>query len=329
MSDITHPATVKDDHDHGLAHDLRLIDRQLAERRLIERRLIERRRALVMMASAGTVGFLAACGSDTSLPGGIAGSSSGSTSATSTTSASSGGTTTSTTSSTTSTSASGGQNGQCTVVPAETAGPFPGDGSNTTPGTTSNILTSSGVVRGDVRPSFINTTTVATGVRVDLTITVVNVNASCARIAGYAVYLWQCDRNGNYSLYDLPNESYLRGVQVTDANGQVTFTTVFPGCYAGRYPHMHFEVFSSLTNATAGRFAVLTSQLVMGQTVSAQIYADTTTYPGSASRFASLAISNDSVFGDNTPAQISAMTPIFEGAPGAGYTAAVTVGIAR
>jgi protocatechuate 3,4-dioxygenase beta subunit len=38
-------------------------------------------------------------------------------------------------------------------------------------------------------------------------------------------------------------ESYLRGVQVTDSNGQVTFTTIYPACYSGRWPHIHFEVF--------------------------------------------------------------------------------------
>lgn len=294
-----------EEHDLGLAHDLKVI---------------ERRRALIMMASAGTVGLLAACGGDGTSSGGTTASSStsGSTSTTSTSS--------STTSSTTS-STSGGST-TCVALPTETNGPYPADGTNTSSGSTSNVLTSSGVVRSDIRASFLGSTTVAGGVRVTLTLTVVNVNASCAPLAGYAIYLWHCDRNGQYSLYDLPAESYLRGVQVTDANGQVTFTTIFPGCYAGRYPHMHFEVFSSIANATGGRFARLVSQLAMPSAACTSVYADTTTYPNSASRFASTTTSNDNVFGDNTAAQVTAMTPTFNGTPSAGYTMATTIGIA-
>jgi protocatechuate 3,4-dioxygenase beta subunit len=297
-----------EEHDLGLAHDLKVI----------EHKLIERRRALVMMASAGTVGLLAACGGDGTSSGGTTTSTSttGSTSSTSSTS------TTSTTSST-----SGGTTG-CVALPTETQGPYPADGSNTSSGSTSNVLTSSGVVRSDIRASFLGTTTVAGGVLVTITLTVVNVNATCAPLSGYAVYLWHCDRNGQYSLYDLPTQSYLRGVQVTDASGKVTFTTIFPGCYAGRFPHMHFEVFSSLANATAGRFARLTSQLAMPSAACTSVYADTATYPNSASRFASTTTANDNVFGDNTSAQIAAMTPTFNGTPSAGYTMAATIGIA-
>lgn len=190
------------------------------------------------------------------------------------------------------------------------------------------MLTQSGIVRSDIRSSFLTTSTAAAGVKVTLTLTVVNVNASCAALSGYAVYLWHCDRNGNYSLYTAAGESYLRGVQVTDANGQVTFTTILPGCYDGRFPHMHFEVFSSLTNATSGRFAVLTSQLAMPTAVCNAVYADTATYPSSATRFASVSTGSDGVFGDNTSAQIAAMTPTATGSPSTGYTMAATIGIA-
>ena len=116
-----------------------------------------------------------------------------------------------------------------------------------------------------------------------ITLTVSNVNAACAPLTGYAVYLWHCDRTGNYSLYGTAaGESYLRGVRVTDANGQVTFTTIFPACYDGRWPHMHFEVFFTLSNVLSGRYAVLTSQLAMPVATCAAVYADTTTYAGSA-----------------------------------------------
>ena len=67
---------------------------------------------------------------------------------------------------------------------------------------------------------------------------------------GAAVYLWHCDADGNDSLYSngVTGENYLRGVQEADANGQVHFTTIVPGCYAGRWPHIHFEVFDALSS---------------------------------------------------------------------------------
>jgi len=162
---------------------------------------------------------------------------------------------------------------------------------------------------------------------VTFTITVVDANNGCAPLAGYAVYVWHCDAGGNYSLYTLPNESYLRGVQVTDANGQVTFTTIFPGCYSGRYPHIHFEVFSSLANATNGRSAVLISQFAMPASECNAAYA-TSTYSGSANNFANISIASDNVFGDNTTAQMAVMTPVMSGSVSADYSASATVGIA-
>jgi protocatechuate 3,4-dioxygenase beta subunit len=57
--------------------------------------------------------------------------------------------------------------------------------------------------------------------------------------AGVAVYVRHCDRAGRYSLYSdgIENENYLRGVQVADADGRVRYTSVFPACYDGRWPH--------------------------------------------------------------------------------------------
>ena len=46
------------------------------------------------------------------------------------------------------------------------------------------------------------------------------------------------------------NENYLRGVQAAGGDGIVTFTSVFPACYSGRWPHIHFEVYPSLDAAT-------------------------------------------------------------------------------
>ena len=293
-----------DDHDRGFAHDLGVMTRMVA-----------RRRALQWFAGAGTAALVTGCG--------------GSGDPTETTSSVGVVTTATVTSTPTATVTATSGTTACIADPAETSGPYPADGTNAASGSTSNILPVTGIVRNDIRSSFIATTTVATGVAVAITLTLVNVNASCSPLSGYAVYLWQCDRSGNYSLYTAPAESYLRGVQVSDAAGQVTFTTIFPGCYSGRYPHLHFEVFSSLAAATGGKYAVLTSQLAMPAAICATVYADSVTYPSSASNFAAVSLTTDMVFADNSAAQIAQQTPGFTGNVAAGYTATALIGIAR
>jgi protocatechuate 3,4-dioxygenase beta subunit len=304
---IHHRYSDEPHHGHSMAEDLDAMHRQIA-----------RRRALKWFAGAGTAVLVTGCGGSSDDAGSVS----------VVTGSSATPTPTPTPTSTPTTAAT--SSGACLVDPTETAGPYPGDGTNTSAGSTSNVLVSSGIVRSDIRSSFLTTATMAAGVLVKLTLTVVNVNASCAPLAGYAVYLWHCDRNGNYSLYSgAAGESYLRGVQVTDANGQVTFTTIYPACYDGRWPHMHFEVFSSLANATSGRYAVLTSQLAMPAAISTSVFADTTTYPSSATRFARVSLSSDNVFSDNTAAQIAQQTPSFVGSALAGYAATALIGIAR
>lgn len=223
----------------------------------------------------------------------------------------------------TSASASG-----CSVIPTETAGPYPGDGSNSSGGTIANVLIQSGVVRSDIRSSFGGTTTTAPGVGLTVTLKLVNTNASCANLAGHAVYLWHCDRDGNYSMYSsgVTSENYLRGVQVTDANGEVTFTTIFPGCYSGRWPHIHFEVYSSLTAATSTPASdqVKTSQLALPSAACNAVFA-TTGYSASISNFAAISLASDNVFGnDSGVRQLATLS----GSAGAGYTANLQVGIA-
>ncbi|WP_374297531.1 intradiol ring-cleavage dioxygenase [Sphingomonas sp.] len=290
-----------EDHDLGLAHDLKVMGAMMA-----------RRRALKWFAGVGTAAVVAGCG----------GNEDDAVALTSGTTATPTPTATATTTPTTTTAA-------CIADPTETNGPYPADGTNTSSGATSNALTTSGIVRSDIRASFISSSTVATGVQLTLTLKVVNVNATCAALSGYAVYIWMCDRSGKYSLYTAATESYLRGVQVTDANGEVTFTMIVPGCYDGRWPHIHFEVFSSLTAATSGRYAVLVSQLALPSAVCTAVYADTTTYPGSATNFARVSLSSDNVFGDNTAAQIAQQTPTLTGSSTAGYTGSAVIGIAR
>jgi protocatechuate 3,4-dioxygenase beta subunit len=182
--------------------------------------------------------------------------------------------------------------------------------------------------RSDIRASLIGSDSVAPGVAVELVLTLVDAGSGCAPLAGHALYLWQNDAGGKYSLYDLPEESYLRGVQVADAQGQVRFTTIFPGCYGGRYPHLHFEVFASLDEASGGGRPLLTSQLALPAEECTAVYADAGTYGQSMANLERTSISRDFIFRDNAPPQMEAMTLEMRGSAGGGYAASATIGIA-
>jgi len=209
--------------------------------------------------------------------------------------------------------------GSCASIPEETAGPYPGDGSNGP-----NALALSGIVRSDIRASLGGSSDVATGVPLGITLTLVNPVSGCAPIAGAAAYLWHCDALGRYSLYSsgVTGESWLRGVQETDASGQVTFSTIFPGCYSGRWPHVHFEIHPSLSSATASANKRATSQLALPQATCAEVYA-TSGYTGSAANLANVSLATDMVFSDGATLE----TPTVTGTVNAGYRAALTVGV--
>lgn len=308
-------------HDRGLAHDLATMDRGLIGQ------VLRRRQALAILASAGTVAAVTACGGE-GTSSGTSGTTSSSSSSTSSTSSSS---SSSTSSSSSGGSTSGSTSASCIADPTETNGPYPGDGTNTSSGATSNVLTQSGVIRSDIRSSFINSTTTAAGVQLDLDLQLVNVSSGCAPISGAAVYIWQCDAYGRYSLYSsgVTAESYLRGVQVTDSEGKVHFTTIYPGCYSGRWPHIHFEIFTGgLTSASTGRTASLISQLAMPAAVSTAIYTGDSRYTASIANYNAMSLSADNVFGDNTSAQLAQQTPTLSGSITAGYSGSAVIGLA-
>jgi len=203
-------------------------------------------------------------------------------------------------------------------VESETAGPFPADGSN---GPDVRVL--NGIVRSDIRSSFGASTTVAPGVPLQVKLTVSNL--SCAPIAGAAVYAWHCDRAGRYSLYSsgVTNENYLRGIQVADSSGTVTFTSIYPACYTGRWPHIHFEVYASLADATSGAGPIRkTSQIALPETVSKTVYASATGYSQSVTTMSRITLSSDMVFGDDLAAREMATVT---GSVSAGYMASLAV----
>ena len=275
------------DEDHrGLVYDIRT--------------LVDRRRALGIFGGIGLTSLLAACAGGDPEP-------SASASATTTRSA------------TTTPTATAEASGPLDEVPDETGGPYPADGSNGI-----NVLDDSGIVRSDIRSSFGSSTAVAEGVPLTIELTVRDA-ATGSALAGAGVYLWHCDRDGNYSLYSdgLENVNYLRGVQETDAMGTVRFTSIYPACYSGRWPHIHFEVYSDVANAVASGPIVKTSQIALPEEVDALVYA-TSGYEQSVRNMSQTSLSRDMVFGDDGGIhQIASMS----GSVASGYTAALTIGV--
>jgi protocatechuate 3,4-dioxygenase beta subunit len=204
----------------------------------------------------------------------------------------------------------------CSKIPEETGGPYPGDGTNGP-----NALTTSGIVRDDITTSFGTLSGTAAGIPLAVTLKIVDASG-CAVKAGYAVYIWHCDRDGNYSMYTITSQNYLRGVQETDSEGTVTFKTIFPACYSGRWPHIHFEVFTSLEAASAASGKLATSQLALPKAQCDEVFASAG-YEKSVSNLAQVSLSSDMVFSDGATSE----TPTMTGNITDGYVASLTVGV--
>lgn len=187
-------------------------------------------------------------------------------------------------------------------IPEEGAGPFPGNGSNGV-----NVLTESGIVRSDITSSFGGASGVADGV--PLTVRLRVLDAGDGPYQKAAVYLWQCDREGRYSLYSdgVADENYLRGVQEADSDGWVTFTSVYPGAYSGRWPHIHFEVYESVDAATRGDGKARTTQLALPEDASRRVYASDG-YEQSVRNLEGASLEDDVVFSDGHSLQLAEVT---------------------
>ncbi|MBN9180717.1 MAG: intradiol ring-cleavage dioxygenase [Microbacterium sp.] len=247
-------------------------------------RLLGRRRLLGLLAGGAAVTLAAACTSSPSPSGGTA--------------------------------ASEGAG----AIPEETGGPYPADGSNGP-----NVLDDAGIVRSDIRSSFGTSTTTAQGVPMQIALTLRDSSGAAlsgAALSGAAVYLWHCDRDGNYSLYSrgVTGENYLRGVQAADDAGKVSFTSIFPACYQGRWPHVHFEIYRSLADATSSGNALRTTQLALPQETCEAVYA-TDGYSSSVRTLAAVSLNSDMVFRDGWDRQLATMT----GDVTSGYTASLPV----
>jgi len=196
---------------------------------------------------------------------------------------------------TTGTGATGGPSSTsdaCAVSPNETAGPYP---------------SKSDIFRSDIREN-------RSGVPLALTIRVINVSNGCAPLANANVEIWQCDAGGNYSEYGTQtSQTYLRGIQTTDVNGQVNFMTVYPGWYQGRATHIHIEV-------TINGRSVKVTQIAFPEAINAAVYA-TGVYASRGNNPTSNL--QDGIFADSLSSEL--VTP--SGNPAAGYSASYQVGV--
>jgi protocatechuate 3,4-dioxygenase beta subunit len=190
-------------------------------------------------------------------------------------------------------------NVSCVVSASETRGPYPD---------TIGMINNAAFYRRDITEG-------RSGLSLTLTLTIVNVNNACAAVSGVQVEVWQCDAAGTYSEYGQGSgQTFLRGVQTTDAGGQVTFTTIYPGWYAGRATHIHVDVYRSGA-------IVKTTQIAFPEDVTRAVYASAV-YASKGQNATTNA--SDIVFSDGTTGELASVT----GNVASGYTATLQVGIA-
>ena len=196
-------------------------------------------------------------------------------------------------SSTATTTTTTSTNATCAVTPTETIGPYP------------SLVD---LFRSDIREG-------KSGTLLALTIRVVNANSGCAAVPNANVEIWHVDAAGDYSQYGTQTtQTYLRGIQTTNSNGEVTFTTIYPGWYQGRATHIHAEV-------TIGGRSVKVTQIAFPESVNNTVHASGV-YASRGSNPTSNA--SDGIFADSLSAEL--VTPI--GSVASGYAATFQIGVA-
>ena len=195
----------------------------------------------------------------------------------------------------------------CILIPRETEGPFPLDLSNNPE-----------YFRRDIAEDI-------PGVPLNLTLKVVNANAGCTPIANARVDVWHCDTHGVYSGFsnqlggvNARGQTFCRGIQLSDENGNATFTTIYPGWYPGRATHIHFQVF--LNNGL-----VATSQLAFPEEINTVVF-NTAEYAARGQN--PTKNTDDGIFRSPANALQYQLTNVIANAATGGYDAALQVGIA-
>ena len=192
----------------------------------------------------------------------------------------------------------------CVLIAEETVGPYP---------LFNDIASAAAYQREDITEG-------RAGVPLRLTLKIVSTRNACAPITSAMVYVWHCDKDGYYSGYnqqggDMRGQTFCRGVQMTDRNGEVAFTTIYPGWYPGRATHIHFRVYLALDLQA-------TSQLAFPDDATAAVY-NSTLYAAKGQNPTSP--SRDGIFSDGVTYQLATVT---QNAATGGYDALLTVGIA-
>ena len=194
-----------------------------------------------------------------------------------------GGTTTTTTTTT---------NNACAVTPSETEGPYP---------------SRADFFRSDIREG-------KNGSVLTLTIKVVNVASGCAAVSNANVEIWHCDVAGDYSQYGSQTAAtFLRGIQTTNAAGEVTFTTIYPGWYMGRATHIHAEV-------TINGRSIKVTQVAFPESINNTVHTSGVYASRGVNPTSNLA---DGIFADSLSAEL--VTPV--GSPSGGYSASFQIAI--
>jgi protocatechuate 3,4-dioxygenase beta subunit len=208
---------------------------------------------------------------------------------------------------------SGGSGGasalSCVVKPEQTEGPY---------------FLDERLNRSDIRSDPADGNKVRPGVALSITLRVYRVDGqACLPIAGALIDIWQCDADGVYSdvvdvsgQFDTRGKKFLRGYQLTGADGKADFVTIYPGWYPGRTVHVHFKV---RTNPDTASGHVFTSQLYFTDATSDEVF-KTTPYSSRAARTTKNA--QDSIFLGGGDKLILSVTP-----DGAGYTSSFDLGL--
>ncbi|MGC3981928.1 MAG: hypothetical protein QM808_11755 [Steroidobacteraceae bacterium] len=203
----------------------------------------------------------------------------------------------------------------CVVAPTETIGPYPAF--------TNGIVTLSSIFRQDMTTDPSGNYSQRTGVPLIMDIKIVNTNNNCAPLVGYDVYVWHCDADGYYSYYSgqpgylgtksYPNGYFLRAAQTSNSCGEVTFNTIFPGWYTGRYAHLHIAVALGSTQEAV-------TQMTWPADIITNVYGNSSYYTAHGQNTTSF--SGDNVFLGNS-GQIATTT----GSISAGYHSQWVLGI--
>jgi protocatechuate 3,4-dioxygenase beta subunit len=196
----------------------------------------------------------------------------------------------------------------CSVTNSETAGPFP-------------TITPASYVRTNMIGD-------RTGIPFTINININNINGNCAALQGAIVDIWHCDKDGYYSQYggsgmqtvDYTSNTFLRGRQTTDANGLVTFTSIFPGWYSGRATHIHVHIYNA-----AGTSLLVTQIAFPEGATSAVVLANASTANGYTKGMTGYTYyTSDNVFSDGVTNELSTVT----GSVAAGFVLNHTIYVA-